>query len=149
MGKKGMVAIAAAFIAIGICTLAWLPVILGKLDISYVHSYEVQGGFDSVAGLKEGATVEIAGVVVGRVERINLDQKKKTALVTMRIRQGTRLTDDVIASVRTRGILGDKFILLAPGGSDRFIADKGKITDTESAIDLTELVKKFVNKSTK
>jgi phospholipid/cholesterol/gamma-HCH transport system substrate-binding protein len=74
--------------------------------------------------------VEIAGVEVGSVDRITFDSKTDQARIAMRIRKEVKLTDDVIASVRTEGIIGDKFIALAPGGSDRFLANNGQIIDT-------------------
>ena len=89
-----------------------------------------------------GASVEIAGVPVGKVRRISLEEDE--ALVTMEIKKGTKISDDSIASIRTKGIIGDKFIKLSPGGSDEFLHDKDSLSDTESAISLEELVSKYI-----
>jgi phospholipid/cholesterol/gamma-HCH transport system substrate-binding protein len=103
--------------------------------------------FSTVSGLKQGANVEIAGVEIGKVDSIDIRDYK--AVVRMRVRRGLRLQEDTIASVRTRGLIGDKFINLSPGASDRLIAPGGKIRETESAVDLEGLIGQFVHGSTK
>lgn len=134
------------FVLIGILCLAWLSVKLGKMELVGGDHYLVHADFDSVSGLKKGATVEIAGVEVGRVDRIELDPTySDRARVYLRIRDGVKLQDDVIASVRTSGIIGDKFIKLKPGGSEKLLADGGRIRDTESAVDLEELLSKYIH----
>lgn len=134
------------FMLAGILCLGYLSVKLGKMEFFGGNFYRVTAGFDSVSGLKKGARVEVAGVEVGAVERILLSKASgDRADVTLKIRDGVKLTDDVIASVRTSGIIGDKFIKLKPGGSDIIIKDGGKIRETESAIDIEELVSKFIH----
>ena len=64
----------------------------------------------------------------------------------MEIKKGTRISDDTIASIRTKGIIGDKFVKLSPGGSEDVLKDKGSLMDTESAISLEELVSKYIFK---
>lgn len=87
----------------------------------------------------------MAGVEVGRVDSIGLDPKQGRAWISLRMRQDVRLQEDVIASVRTRGIIGDRFILLKPGGSDTIIKPGGIIRETEPAVDLEELLSKFIH----
>ena len=88
--------------------------------------------------------MEIAGVPVGKVKRITLEEDQ--ALVRMEIKKGTKITDDTIASIRTKGVIGDKFVKLSPGGSDDLLKDKDVLMDTESAISLEELVSKYIFK---
>jgi phospholipid/cholesterol/gamma-HCH transport system substrate-binding protein len=134
------------FMLFGILCLGYLSIKLGEVELFGGDTYEVSARFDSVSGLKSGASVEIAGVEVGKVARIMLDPKTGTqAKVYLRLGSGVKLSDDVIASVRTRGIIGDKFILLKPGGSDKILANGGKIRETESAVDLEELVSKYIH----
>jgi phospholipid/cholesterol/gamma-HCH transport system substrate-binding protein len=134
------------FVLIGILCLGYLSVKLGKLELFGGDHYVVRAYFDSVSGLKPGASVEIAGVEVGSVNAIALDPQQNTrALVNLRMRGGIKLQDDVIASVRTRGLIGDKFILLKPGGADKLIAPGGFIRETESSVDLEELLSKYVH----
>ena len=146
MKKANLETIVGIFVLIGILCLSYLSIKLGKMEILGGDYYEVHADFDSVSGLKKGASVEIAGVEVGRVDRIVLDPKgNDRARVFLRIRSGVKVQDDVIASVRTRGIIGDKFILLKPGGAEKLLADNGRIRETESAVDLEELVSKYIH----
>lgn len=134
------------FMLVGILALGYISIKLGKMEILGGDYYSVAAGFDSVSGLKPGARVELAGVEIGKVERIVLDPKSgDRALAFLKIQTGVKITDDVIASVRTSGIIGDKFIKLKPGGSDRFLKNSDKIRETESAIDIEELVSKFIH----
>lgn len=134
------------FMLAGILCLVYVSVKLGKMELIGGNYYRVVARFDSASGLKSGARVEVAGVEVGSVANIALDRESgDRAEVTLRIRDGVKLGDDVIASVRTSGIIGDKFIKLKPGGSDRLLKDGGKIRETESAIDIEELVSKFIH----
>jgi len=134
------------FMLIGILCLGYISVKLGKMELLGGNYYTVSAGFDSVSGLKPGARVEIAGVEVGKVDKITLDTKTyDRALASLKIQSGVKIPDDVIASVRTSGIIGDKFIKLKPGGSDTYLKDNGKIHETESAIDIEELVSKFIH----
>ncbi len=145
MKKASLETVVGIFVLIGILCLAYLSIKLGKMEILGGDNYVVQARFDSVSGLKEGASVEIAGVEVGRVDRIVLDPKSDLARVSLRIRSGVKLTDDVIASVRTRGIIGDKFVNLSPGGSEKYLASGGTIRNTESAVDLEELISQYIH----
>ncbi len=134
------------FMLIGILCLGYVSIKLGKMEIGGGDSYSVIATFDSVSGLKPGARVEVAGVEVGKVDRIALDAKSgDRALAYLKIKSGVKITDDVIASVRTSGIIGDKFIMLRPGGSDKMLKNNDKIRETESAIDIEELVSKFIH----
>jgi len=135
------------FVLLGIACLAWLSIKLGKLDIVGGDYVPVHAEFSSISGLKQGASVEIAGVEVGKVESITLNDYK--ADVLMKIRTGVRLSEDTIASIRTRGLIGDKFVNLSPGASDRLIPPDGKIRETESAVDLEELIGEFIHGSAK
>jgi phospholipid/cholesterol/gamma-HCH transport system substrate-binding protein len=134
------------FMLIGILCLGYVSIKLGKMEIVGGDFYSVTAGFDSVSGLKPGARVEVAGVEVGKVDRIALDAKSgDRALAYLKIKTGVKITDDVIASVRTSGIIGDKFIKLRPGGSEKMLKNNDTIRETESAIDIEELVSKFIH----
>jgi phospholipid/cholesterol/gamma-HCH transport system substrate-binding protein len=134
------------FMLIGILCLGYLSVKMGRMELLGGDYYEVSAYFNSVSGLKKGSAVEIAGVEVGKVDRITLDPARGyAARVFLDIQSGVKLTDDTIAAVRTRGIIGDKFILLKPGGSEMLLRPGGKIRDTESAVDLEELLSKYIH----
>ena len=144
MKRATLETIVGVFVLIGILCLAYLSIKLGKMELFGGDFYPVKAEFDSVSGLKSGASVEIAGVEVGRVGRIFLDPKSDTATVNLQIKQGVKLSDDVIASVRTRGIIGDKFVKLSPGGSDKSLLPNGKIRSTESSIDIEEMISHYI-----
>ena len=128
----------------GILAVAYLAINLGELELFGKEYYHIKARFQSVSGLKTGATVEISGVMVGKVTAIELDRNDMVALVTMRVEKGIELTDDTIASVRTAGLIGDRYIKISPGGSDEILADGDLITETESAVDIEELIGKYV-----
>ena len=132
------------FVLAGIISVGYLAIRLGKMEIIGKNTYTLYGQFQSVTGLKRGANIEIAGVQVGQVTNIHLDPETQAAIVTMKIDKTVELTDDVIASLKTAGLIGDKFIKLSPGGSDLVLKDGDKIIETESGVDLEELICKYV-----
>ena len=130
------------FAVLGLACLVWLSVNLGGMNVfadPYVH---VRAVFNSVTGLKEGASVEIAGVPVGKV--LDIDLRDNQANVVLGLRKGIKLSDDTIASIRTKGIIGEMFVKLTPGGSGHFVEPGGLLTETESAISLEELISKYI-----
>jgi phospholipid/cholesterol/gamma-HCH transport system substrate-binding protein len=141
--KMKLEMIVGIFVAIGLVCLAYLSIKLGKLEVIGGHLYEVTAEFNTATGLKSGATVEIAGVEVGRVRSISL--KDDRAMVVLAIQDGVTLFTDTIASIKTRGIIGDKFLSLSPGGGGEPLKPGGRIRDTESGLDLEELVSQYVH----
>jgi phospholipid/cholesterol/gamma-HCH transport system substrate-binding protein len=134
--------IVGVFVLIGIACLGYLAIRLGKLEVFGSTGYEVYADFASVAGIKVGDSVEIAGVKVGKVEGISLaDDRGRLAL---RIDGGVKLQEDTIASVRSRGLIGDKFVLLTPGASDKLLQNRSRIRETESPPDLPDLLGKLI-----
>lgn len=143
--KKGTVETAVGiFFVIGILCVGYLTIKLGKMEWIGGNYYPINARFQSVSGLKEGAEVVISGVVVGKVDKISLDYDRMEALVGMKIMREVQLTDDVIASVKTSGLIGDKYIRMSPGGSDEIIPPGGMIIETESPIDIEDLIGKYV-----
>jgi phospholipid/cholesterol/gamma-HCH transport system substrate-binding protein len=131
------------FVLIGILSVAYLTVKLGKLELLADNYYVLDARFQSVSGLKKGAQIEIAGVPVGKVDTISFDHEHQVALVKLKIELGVVLTDDVIASIKTAGLIGDKYIKLSPGGSDTVLKAGDTIIETESALDIEELISKY------
>ncbi len=130
------------FVVIGIACLGYLAIRLGKLEVFGAQGYVVFADFASVAGLKPGDPVEIAGVKIGRVEGMGLVEDK--ARLTLQINDGVKLQEDVIASVRARGLIGDKFVLVSPGASDKIIPPGGRIRETDTPPDIPDLIGKIV-----
>jgi len=144
MKKTSMETAVGIFVVIGIVCVGYLTVKLGKMELIGDNYYPVYARFRSVSGLKMGGYVEMAGVQIGKVDSISLDHEKKTALVEMKILKEVILSDDVIASVTTAGLIGDKYINLSPGGSETILKPGDMITETESAVNLEELISKYV-----
>ncbi|MFH1981656.1 MAG: outer membrane lipid asymmetry maintenance protein MlaD [Pseudomonadota bacterium] len=132
------------FVVIGIFCVGYLTIQLGEVKWFGDNTYSIFGRFESVSGLKIGASVEIAGIPVGSIHAITLDHERQMAVVEMKIDKDVGITDDVIASVKTSGLIGDKFVKLTPGGSPDMLGPGDMIVDTESALDIEELVSKYV-----
>ena len=130
-----------AFVLLGIAAIVWFAIQAGA-GMAIGGSYEVNARFTNVGGLRPGNQVFIAGVPVGRVEKIDLNSQY-AAIVRMNVREDVHLPSDTIASVKTSGLIGDKFIALAPGADSRNLAPGGMITDTESVMDLESLIRRF------
>lgn len=143
MGNTKLELAVGAFVLAGIVCLGYLSIKLGKLEIIGGDLYEVAAQFNSASGLKSGATIEIAGVEVGRVRGITL--KEDRAVVTLAVENGVKLYTDTIASIKTRGIIGEKFLSLSPGGGGDPLKPGDVIRDTESGLDLEELVSQYVH----
>ena len=130
------------FMVAGIAALAYLSVNLGRVDILGQHGYVVYADFPSVGGLKSGASVEIAGVSVGRVQSIGLNDYQ--ARVALQIDTNVKLQTDAIVSIKTKGLIGEKFVLISPGGSDKIVPAGGRLTEVEAPVDIEELISKYV-----
>jgi phospholipid/cholesterol/gamma-HCH transport system substrate-binding protein len=142
--KKGNLEITVGiFVLAGLACLAYLAIHLGKMEV-WGSGYQVKATFDNISGLKMGAAVEVAGVNVGRVESIQLGPGDR-AKVSLRLDPDLKLRDDAIASIRTKGIIGDKYVKLSPGNSEKIIPPGGKIHDTESAVEWEELISKYIH----
>jgi len=130
------------FLLLGTCALTYLFVTLGELSIRRGWEYEIHADFSNASGLKPGSAVEIAGVRVGRVMAINLNGARST--VTMSLQNDVHLQNDVIASIQTKGLLGERYISLTPGGSEEMIPPEGKIRETEAPLDLPGLMSAYI-----
>ena len=131
------------FVIIGLMCVGYLTVRLGNMQFFKNDHYFLNARFHSVTGLKTGANIEIAGVQVGQVDAISLDLEEKVAMVRLKIKKEVVLTDDVIASIKTMGLIGDKYIKLSPGGSDDILEPGDTIIETESALDVEEIISKY------
>ncbi len=140
--KKGAIElIVGVFIFLGLLCMAYTSIKLGKVDFFNDDYYELTASFTSVSGLKVDTYVQISGVPIGKVKSIQLDNYQ--AVVTLLLQKGIKVQDDAIASVRTNGILGEKFIEIIPGGSDVILEPGQAIFDTEPPFDLTTAIKNF------
>jgi len=130
------------FVILGIAALGYLSISLGQISFLSGAGYYVTVDFPSVGGLKAGSSVEIAGVEIGRVQSIALADYQ--ARVTLRVQSGIKLQEDSIASIKTKGLIGEKYIRISPGGSDKIIGPNGKIREVEAPVDFEELLSKYI-----
>lgn len=134
------------FVAIGIAALFYMALQISNLgSYSSSSSYSVSARFQNSGGLKVKSPVSVAGVRIGRVSAISLDQESHEAVVEMRIEsQYKNLPDDSSASIYTAGLLGEQYVNIDPGSSEEYLKDKSKIDITSSAIVLEEMIGKFM-----
>ncbi len=130
------------FLVVGISALAYLSIRLGKVTFLGGSGYVVSADFPSVGGLKAGSSVEIAGVQIGRVESIGLADYQ--GRVVLRLDGDVKIQEDSIASIKTKGLIGEKYIRISPGGSDKIIPPNGRIREVEPPVDLEELISKYI-----
>ncbi len=129
------------FLLLGLLALGYLAVKLGKMEVVGSSGYTVQATFSNVAGLRVGTSVEIAGVDIGWVEGIHLQNYQ--AVVAFRIKDGVQLPEDSIASIRTKGLIGEQFVRISPGGAERNLLPGDEIKETEPPVDIMELIANY------
>jgi len=149
MKKNTLEMIVGLFMLAGLLAFGYLALQLGEVSIlSSSSKYVIKAEFDNVSGVKKGAAVQIAGVVVGDVSGVELG-KDELAILYLRLDKGIKVPVDSIASVKSQGIIGDKSIGLSLGGDEEILAENAVITETESAIDIESLISKFAFGSAK
>jgi len=133
------------FAILGIIALAILSLSLGKLTLLPKPGYTLYASFDNISGLKTGDQVQLAGVQVGKITQIEL--KDMRARVAMRVDDGVPIDKDAIASIKTSGIIGDKYVSIALGPSDLILKNGDTIRQTESAFVLEDAIGQLINNS--
>ena len=130
------------FMIIGITCLTYLSIKLGRMEIIGDKGYKLYAEFSEIGGLKNGASVEIAGVEVGRVKNISLSDYQ--AKIELQINSGVKIQEDSIAAVKTKGLLGEKYIQISPGGDEKIIPPGGRIRETQPPLDLEKAIGNFI-----
>lgn len=131
------------FVLMGLLAVSYMSIKLGNVELFTDRYYTVDARFTDISGLKVNAPVQMFGVKIGHVKEIGLDQEQGMAVVAMLIDKKVKLTDDAIVSVKTNGLIGDKYLKIAPGGLGDPVEDGGSLFDTNPAIDLEDLISKF------
>ena len=144
MSKINIELITGIFVIIGIACFTWLAISVAGATFTEQPGYALSARFTSISGLRDGAIVEGAGVRIGTVTSIDFDPDSFEAIVHLRINEGVPIQEDAIASVRTQGIIGEKYINIVPGGFDELLTEGMEIYETESAISLEELVSRYI-----
>lgn len=131
------------FVLLGLAAVAYLTIKLGAGSLLGGDTYLIEARFTNAGGLNTGSNVVVAGVPVGRVEAIRMEESEYTAIATLRVMTGLKLPTDSMASIKTTGLIGDKFIALSPGADETYLQPGARITMTESAVDLESLIGKM------
>lgn len=143
MKKHTLEMIVGLFMIVGFAALAYLALNLGEVSfLDRGSTYFLEAEFDNISGIKKGATIQIAGVVVGEVSGVRLNEDRNAQL-TFRLDKGVDIPLDSIASVKSQGVIGDKYIQISLGGDLEKFEENGLIVDTESAVDIESLISKF------
>ena len=131
-----------SFVLAGLVALAWLAIKIGGGAFVGSDTVVVRARFTNLGGLAAGANVLVSGVSVGKVEKVELDERY-AAVATLRVRKDLKLPSDTMAAVRSSGLIGDKHIALVPGADEALLQPGELIIDTESAVDLESLISRF------
>jgi phospholipid/cholesterol/gamma-HCH transport system substrate-binding protein len=143
MKKYTMETVVGIFVVLGLICVGYMTVKLGKLNLWGNDSYSLIAKFSSVSGLRKGNPVNILGIEVGRVERITMDQDNQKAVVEIKVKNDIKIYDDAIASIKTEGLIGDKYLNIDPGGGGDLLKPNGTIVDTQAPVDIEQLISKY------
>ena len=143
MKKYSKETVVGIFVVIGLVCIGYMTVKLGNVGFLGDNTYSLYAKFNTVTGLREGNPVNMLGLEIGKVEKFTLDQKNEQVKVEFKINKGIEIFDDAIASVKTEGLIGDKYVSIDPGGSGDLLANGDSITDTNSPTDIMDLISKY------
>ena len=143
MKKYSNETVAGIFVLIGLVCVGYIAVKLGNVSLLGDDSYSLYARFNSVSGLRVGNPIAMLGIEIGRVAGFRMDQEKQVAVVELKIKKGIKVYDDAIASIKTAGLIGDKYVTVDAGGSGEILKPGDTISETESPIDLGELIGKY------
>jgi phospholipid/cholesterol/gamma-HCH transport system substrate-binding protein len=143
MKKYTIETVVGIFVVLGLFAMGYMAIKLGNISFFGDDTYPVIARFASVTGLRVGNPINILGIEVGRIDKISMDQENQKAVVELRIKKGIKIYDDAIASVKTEGLIGDSYLSIDPGGGGELLKPHGVITETQSPVDIIELVSKY------
>ena len=143
MKKYSKETVVGIFVVIGLVVIGYMTVKLGNVGFVGDNSYSLFANFNTVTGLREGNAINMLGLEIGKVEKFTLDQENEQVKVEFKINKGIEIYDDAIASIKTEGLIGDKFVAIDPGGGGDLLADGDSITDTNSPTDIMDLISKY------
>ncbi|MGD9301556.1 MAG: outer membrane lipid asymmetry maintenance protein MlaD [Desulfobacterales bacterium] len=143
MKKYSKETLVGIFVVIGLVCIGYMTVKLGNVGFFGESTYSLYAKFNTVTGLREGNPVNMLGLEIGRVQKFTMDQENQQVLVEFKINRGIEIYDDAIASIKTEGLIGDKYVAVDPGGGGDLLANGDSITDTNSPTDIMDLVSKY------
>ena len=143
MKKYSKETVVGIFVVVGLLCIAYMTVKLGNVGFLGENNYALTARFTTVSGLRVGNPINMLGLEIGRVAKFTMDQVNQQAIVLMEIQKGIEIYDDAIASIKTEGLIGDRYISIDPGGGGDLLKDGDEITDTEAPTDIMDLISKY------
>jgi phospholipid/cholesterol/gamma-HCH transport system substrate-binding protein len=143
MKKYSMETAVGIFVVIGLVCVGYMAVKLGKVSLFGEDTYPCYARFASVSGLRLGGSVEIYGIEVGTVTSLGIDAERQMGVVGMKIKKGRTIYDDAAATIKSSGLIGDKYIKIDPGGAGEPLKAGGVITQTSVPADIEDLIGKY------
>jgi phospholipid/cholesterol/gamma-HCH transport system substrate-binding protein len=143
MKKYSMETVVGIFVVIGLICVGYMTIKLGKVSLFGNDTYPVYARFASVTGLRVGSAVEIYGIQVGTVTSLGVDSDRQMGIVGMKLNKGTKVYDDAEATIKSAGLIGDKYVKISPGGAGAVLKSGGMITQTSVPADIEDLIGKY------
>jgi phospholipid/cholesterol/gamma-HCH transport system substrate-binding protein len=143
MQKYSKETLVGIFVLVGLACIGYMTVKLGDVSLFQDDTYPLTARFSKVTGLRNGSIVNMLGLEIGRVGKLTIDQEKQQAVAELRIQKGIKIYDDAIASIKTEGIIGDRYVSVDPGGGGTLLKGGDAILETEAPADLMDLVSKY------
>jgi phospholipid/cholesterol/gamma-HCH transport system substrate-binding protein len=131
------------FVFLGLLAIGWLAIVVGQVGGLGQSGYTLTADFEDAGGVRKGGDIMMAGVIIGRVDSVYLQDNDHASMI-LRINDGIQITEDAFASVRTKGIIGDRYIRITQGSEDTFLEPGAEIEETESAINIEDLISKYI-----
>ena len=138
MKKYSLETVVGIFVLIGLAVIAYMTVKLGHVSLGG-GTYSLYAKFTTVSGLRAGGSVDMYGIEIGKVEKLSWDQENAKAIVKLSINNDVKIYGDAIASIKTEGLIGDRYVSIDPGGAEERLAPGATILETQSPIDITDL----------
>ncbi|MGD0489393.1 MAG: outer membrane lipid asymmetry maintenance protein MlaD [Syntrophorhabdales bacterium] len=143
MKKYSIETAVGVFVVVGLICVGYMTVKLGKVSLFGEDAYPLTARFASVSGLRVGSAVEVYGIEVGSVMHLGIDAEKQMGVVGMKINRGVKVYDDAVATIKSAGLIGDKYVNIDPGGAGVVLKPGGVITQTSAATDIEDLIGKY------
>ncbi len=143
MKKYSKETVVGIFMFLGLLCISYMTVKLGNVSLFGDNTYSLFGRFNKVSGLRVGNQVNMFGLDIGRIAGFSMDQEAQMAVVEFKIKNGIKIYDDAIASIKTEGLLGDKYVEIDAGGGGEQLKPGDTITETESPVDIQEIISKY------
>jgi phospholipid/cholesterol/gamma-HCH transport system substrate-binding protein len=143
MKKYSVETVVGIFVLAGLMLISYMALTIGEVSFLGDGHYTLHARFTSVSGLREGSAVEVFGLEVGRVSGMSIDEESQMAVVDLKIRDDVKIYDDATASIRTSGLIGDRYVKIDPGGGGERLKPGSMIVDTTSPLDIEDLIGRY------